>query len=555
MSFFDRFKNPKTAEEKKRIRQERLLLILSGVLLGISFPPFPFPFSLLAFVAFIPFLLVIERRETLLTLNKATYLMSFVFSLITLYWVGSWQPESDPFLMAGGIALLLAYPCVMLIASTLYYLSGKIFPKKINLWFFPVYWVLTEYLLTLTDIHFPWILLGHGQVKFLAFIQAADIIGTFGLSLVVFYINVFLYKAFSNYKNNNRYSVNYLVAGVSIFLLFVVYGLIRISSIELPNRKVRVGLIQPDINPWKKWGTGSLDKMVDDYLALSQQAVDSGAQIIFWPETALPVYLMGGNYQNEVDKIYSFLEKNKVTLLSGMPDIQYYFNKEDAPADAKFNKSTNSYYTAYNALIELTPGTRNYKRYGKMKLVPLGEHVPFSEEFSFLADIFKWGVGLGGWNIGKDTLVFKVPVENNLEKDTISVSGLICFESVFPIFVAAFVQRGAEFIAVVTNDSWYGNSSGPYQHKDFAILRAVENRRSVVRAANGGISCIINPLGEIEAETKMFTKDVLVGDVVLNKEKTFYTEHPKIVTAIISIFSLWVVGINILLFIKKKFDL
>ena len=105
----------------------------------------------------------------------------------------------------------------------------------------------------------------------------------------------------------------------------------------------------------------------------------------------------------------------------------------------------------------------------------------------------------------------------------------------------------------VTNDSWYGNSSGPYQHKEFADLRAVENRRAVVRCANGGVSCIINPLGETIAETEMFIRTVLVGEVPLQNEITFYTEHPAIITTVVSAISLWIVGLNILLFIKLKF--
>ncbi len=138
-----------------------------------------------------------------------------------------------------------------------------------------------------------------------------------------------------------------------------------------------------------------------------------------------------------------------------------------------------------------------------------------------MGDIFKWGVGITGWNIGKDTTVFKIYKDGI---DTIKVGGLVCYESVDPVFVSAFVQKGAEIITVVTNDSWYGKSSGPYQHKDFGILRAVENRRSVVRCANGGISCIINAKGEILSETELYTKTTLVGEVPLQDEKTFFTE-------------------------------
>jgi apolipoprotein N-acyltransferase len=291
--------------------------------------------------------------------------------------------------------------------------------------------------------------------------------------------------------------------------------------------------------------------MVNNYLEQSQEVVDEGAKLILWPETALPVYLMNGNYYPEVNSIYAYLDSNNIALLTGMPQINFYFDDQKFPADAKYNKGGRFHYTTYNSILLLRPGTREYQQYGKMKLVPLGEHVPFVEEFSFLADVFKWGVGLSGWNVGKDTLVFKLP----MNKDTVKIGGLVCYESIFPLFVTNFVKRGAQFIVVVTNDSWYGNSSGPYQHEDFAILRAVENRRSVVRCANGGISCIINPLGKIESETKMFTKTVLVGNVELRSEKTFYTEHPAIITTIISIISLWIVGLNILLYIKNKFKL
>jgi len=116
---------------------------------------------------------------------------------VRLPFTGCWQPEADSFLMIGGGALLLALPAVMIIPSTLYYLSVKVFKVKISFWLFPVFWVTAEYLLTLTDLKFPWLILGDGLAKFTTFIQAADIIGAFGLSLVVLYINLLLYKAYS----------------------------------------------------------------------------------------------------------------------------------------------------------------------------------------------------------------------------------------------------------------------------------------------------------------------------------------------------------------------
>lgn len=552
MKLFSKYKVQLSPEEKKQRRKERLLLILSGIILGISFPPFPFPFTLLIFVGLIPYFIVIKRRTTLASISSATFLFSLVFSLITIYWVGSWSSEADPYLMLAGVALLLVYPCVMLIPSTLFYLTRKVFPKFDAIWFFPLFWVTLEYLLTQTDLRFPWLLLGHGLAKFNLFIQGADIVGTNGLSLIAAYINVLLFKSFFEKNSEEKFRLKPLLIAVFIFLCMMIYGIYKTSTFRISERKVRIGIVQPNLNPWDKWSTGNLSDLLNMYLTLSQKCVDEGAEVILWPETALPVYAFGGTYPMVENSIYNFLDTNHVSLLTGMPDIIYDLNQNNIPEDSKYSGPGNYYYRTYNAVLGLNPGSRNIQRYGKMKLVPLGERVPFVDQFAFLGDLLKWGVGITGWNIGKDTTVFKI---KNEKIDTIKVGGLVCYESVDPVFVTAFVQKGAELITVVTNDSWYGKSSGPYQHKDFAMLRAVENRRSVVRCANGGVSCIINAKGNILAETKMFVKTTLVGEVPLQDEKTFYSENPLIVPILCSVFSFWIFGMNILIWLKSKFKM
>lgn len=539
-----------TAEQKNERRKERLLLILSGILFGISFPPFPFPFTLFLFIAFVPYFYVITKKQTLLKVNSASYLTFFTLSLITIYWVGSWQSKADPFLMLSGAVLVFFYPCVLLIDSTLYFLSRKIFKKDLSLYFFPFFWVTGEYLLTLTDLKFPWLTIGHGLAKFTLFIQIADIIGAFGLSFVVLWINIFIYKGLKSFKNSTKTGVVYFSAAVSIFILVIIYGFVKVSSSGNDERKIRVGIIQPNLDPWNKWELGDLDNILNNYFKLSQKSVDKGAKIILWPETALPVYLFSGAYQDEVDSIYSFLKKNNVSLLTGMPDFQIY--NSNPPRSAKFNEIGKYYYATYNAILLLQPNTFSVQRYGKMQLVPLGEHTPFVDQLPFLGDLLKWGVGISGWNVGQDTTVFKFTPQKN---DTIKIGGLVCYESVFPTFPTYFVDRGAEFLAVLTNDSWYGKLSGPYQHEEFSKLRAVENRKAVVRCANGGVSCLINKYGVTEVETEMFTRTYLVVDVPLNNEKTFYTKNPLIVPVFSSIFSLLILGSSILLWIRKKFKI
>ncbi len=532
-------------------------MIISGILLGVSFPPFPFPFTILMLIGLVPYFIVIERRSRLIEINSATYLMAFVFGLITIYWVGSWQPETDPFLMISGALLLFVNPVFFLIPSTLLYFSRKIFPLSVTLLLFPLFWVSYEYVYMLTELSFPWLTLGNGLPHFISFIQISDIVGTLGLSFLVVMINVLLYKGLTYYLLKRKHSYFHFGIGAALIIMILAYGAYRLNTFKISDRTVRVGLIQPNLDPWEKWSGGSVDQLTQMYLNMSRKAVEKGAELVIWPETALPVFLLSGQYRNSLDSIYTFARTEKVWILTGMPDIRYYEKGSELPEDVKFNKLGEYYYRTYNAIFLFSPYTGEIQRYGKMKLVPFGERVPFVDTFPFLADLLQWGVGISGWNVGKDTLVFKVPlkIKNENAQDTLKLNGLVCYESIYPDFVSSFIQKGAQLITVVTNDSWYGNSSGPYQHEEMSVLRAVENRRSVLRAANGGISCYINPLGITKVQSKMFTKDIIVQDVPLESEETIYTKTHSVLPVLCSVFSLWVVGIFILKKIKKKFKL
>jgi len=184
-------------------------------------------------------------------------------------------------------------------------------------------------------------------------------------------------------------------------------------------------------------------------------------------------------------------------------------------------------------------------------LVPFGEKVPLIEYIPALDRLFKWEVGISSWNVGEDTVVFNADISEKGINDSVKVGAVICIESIYSQFISSFVKKGAQFIAVVTNDSWYGNSSGPYQHHSISLLRAVENRRYVVRAANGGISTIINPLGQAEINSKMFTQDVITGEIGLLNNVTFYTKFPNLITGISVFISLLVMAISFLLKLKN----
>jgi apolipoprotein N-acyltransferase len=548
-------REPLPTDLKKKRNKERLLVIVSALLLGLSYPPVPLPF--LAFGAFIPLLWVLERRDSLAALNRAAYLFGFVFAIITLYWVGAFTEMKDDFLMIGGALTLLYYPVYLLIPVTLYYFARKHLNAAAALYLFPVFWITQEFILNLTDLHFPWLALGNTAATINAFIQPAELIGVMGISLIIVYINVLVYQGtFGITIKRRKFSPQFIIAAVLI-IIPLIYGAIRISGYKVPEEYVKVGVIQPAIDPYDKWNGGSIDDLLNTYLSLSEEVADS-SDIILWPETALPVYLLSGSHSELVNRISDFTKRHSVSIMTGMPHIAYFPDSSNAPDDVKKSLNTGLFYGTYNSILLFSPYETYVQQYGKVKLVPFGEKTPLVRDIPFIADLFKWGVGLSSWNEGQDTTVFYMVRKDTVtdaSADTVCIGGLVCFESVFPFFVPAFTGLGAQFFAVLTNDSWYGNTSGPYQHKEIAVLRAVENRRSVVRAANGGISCIIDPLGRTITETNYNQRTAFYGNVPLADEHTFFSRYPMIIPIAAAILSIWILALALLKRVKKLLKL
>lgn len=541
------FNIPTTPEERGKRNKHVAFAIVSGLLFGLSFPPIPLPY--LSFVALVPYLFILDERDGLGEINKYTYLFMFVGSLISLYWVGSWTADADTFLMVSGALLVFFNPILYLIPSTMFYMNKRVFGNKWALVLLPFNWVAFEYLYTLTEAHFPWLTLGNALPYFNSYIQIADTIGVYGLSLLILFANLFAFYSLRSYQRDSKIRSIYVAPLLMIIILPIIYGYYRTSSYEKSWEEISVGIVQPDFNPTKKWEAGNLDEQLDIYLSMSQTVLDNGAELIVWPETAMPVYLLSKSYESYVERIQKFVDENDVYVMTGMPHAEFFTNPSEAPPDAKTTINSNTKYVSYNSILLFKPDTTDVGIYGKIKLVPFGERIPFVDVVPFMGDIIKWNVGISSWNIGKDTVVFDM---NNYsvydKKNKAKVAGLVCFESIFPDFNAMFVQKGAELIVVVTNDSWYGDSSGPYQHKEIAVLRAVENRRAVVRCANGGVSCVINPLGITEVNTEMFTKDTFVHQAVLKNGLTFYTRNPFLIPYIVCT----VLLLSLILFIGYK---
>ena len=288
-----------------------------------------------------------------------------------------------------------------------------------------------------------------------------------------------------------------------------------------PARPVTVGIIQSNVDPWDKWTANGVETYTL-YMRLTGELLDSAnaprPDIVLWPETAFPFDVLGSQNRELLTSLQQRLGTWHIGLLTGLPHRIVYEDPSAAPHSARRDKRTGQRYDWFNAAAYIEQGTPNPAWYGKMKMVPFAERVPYADVFSFV-DFLRWDVGIGGWQIGPDTTVFEDT------RTGTRFSSIICYESTYPGFVAGFVRKGAEFIALITIDSWWGKMSGAFQHQQIAVLRAVENRRWIARCAVGGISSYIDPWGRAHDKTELFTQRVLSRRIERRNALSWYTAH------------------------------
>lgn len=519
---------------KRKIFNERFLLaFVSGVLLSLSFPPLKTGFF--ATVGFVPLLFLIDRLENYKQLFRYSYIAFFFFNLFTLYWVGGWSKEADPFLMVGCVLLILVHPILFFLPMWFYMFIKKNYGGKLHLFIFPFAFTLFEYFRSTTELAFPWLTIGNTQTYFLEKIQFIEFTGIYGLSFLILTVNVIFYLALKEiFREKNflsKSALRYFIVGVLIYIVPDVYGVYVLkSSDEDSFKEMKVGLIQPDINPWLKW-EGTLAEQLELYMGMTKDLIhrEPDVELVVYPETAITYYFLLSPYRYHFNWFKSQIDSLNVAILTGFPDARFYDDPSQAPPSSHIIKDTGQRYDAYNAMGLFLPGSDKIQKYAKMILVPFGERLPYADVFHFLIEPLQWGVGISNWAKGKDTTVFEMKRRNG---EIVKFSGGVCYESIYPSLIREFVKRGAQFLVVITNDSWYGNTSGPYQHFQYSILRAVENRRSIVRCANGGISGFIDPYGRVQRKTKFHEKTQMADVIRLNDEKTFYTKYGDIIVHI-----------------------
>ncbi|WP_457575521.1 apolipoprotein N-acyltransferase [Desulfomarina sp.] len=482
-----------------------LLTLATPVLLWLSLPGGGELWPLL-FLALVPFLLsVADRTVSMKQVRRYGFVCGFLHFILLLYWIIIVLGRYGGLHWSIAVGALVLFASYMALYFVLFAVSARIvmtaFSPLVALWFLPTLWVGFDWLKGVAFTGIPWMDLGYGLWSAPLFIQSADIFGHHGITWLILFINCLVaLPAAGRCRPIDFRSI--LVSGLLVVLVASGYSFFRRVAVEdslaVESSSIRTGIVQGNIDQSMKWSTTARIATIDKYTELSRTLLrTSQPELLVWPETALPFYPVSGKYMGALKELTS----GGAALLTGAPwyEIVDYGRKK-------------IHY--FNSALLLDDRGKISGKYYKSHLVPFGEYVPLKKFLPFLAPLVE---NTGDFSAGK--------IERPLAWKQGRIGVLICFESVFPELTRKWVMAGANMLVNLTNDAWYGKSSAPHQSLAMAVLRAVESRRSVVRAANTGISAFISPLGEVAGESGLFRPYGHVDDVQLREEKTFWARY------------------------------
>ena len=370
-----------------------------------------------------------------------------------------------------------------------------------GIWLAPVFWVATEWARSVVGTGFPWGLLGSSQAGVLPVVQLASVTGVYGLSALI----VLVSTAAAALSLSRRRADRLGVAAVAALVIAVsVGGTLRLMSDALTRagRVVRVGLLQGSVEQVEKWDPAYRDMILRRYLDLSQRAIGAGAEIVIWPEASTPFYFDAEGVLAE--PVRRLAAQTRTPFIIGTDEYRY---GTDGGGDR-----------IYNSAVVVGGDGKSHGTYRKMRLVPFGEYVPLKPLLFFVAPLVQ---AVSDFSPGTEPVV--------LNADGRRVSVAICYESVYPWIARAFVERGSQLLGTITNDAWFGHSSAAYQHFAQGAIRAVEEGRYVVRAANTGISGAVDPYGRVLLTTPLFEPEAVTVDVRLLDGRTIYSRVGDVV--------------------------
>jgi len=468
-------------------RRLAVLIAAGALLLVASYPPFALaPLTpALSFIALAPaVLLVVEAGSDPRRAFKFGFWYGLAANALVLYWmiIALWR-----FTKLSALAYLATVVCLALFTGTLFWFLVRLRARlpALPLWVtFPIAWTALEWGVGhLGDVRFPWLGLGTSLADAPVLAQWADIAGARGLTLWLAWCGAFLVLGSAALKGGGwrPYLQRRVLPVLATVALAWGYGAWRMKT--LPLRDVgTIGMVQPNVPYDEKWQKARADDIMADLLTLTDRLLAvARPDLIIWPEAAIPGYVQSEPDWNEA--ISRMARASHTPILTG-------------GLYAEFHQGGG--YDSFNAalLYDSTGEWRPHPVYGKHYLVPIVERVPFVPP--------RWFKGLeffGGFSRGKDFTIYPVGIGR--------FGVAICYESAFEELARRYRRGGADFLVNITNDAWYGLTSAPYQHESHLVLRAIETRMGIARAANSGISEFLDPLGRAYSATKLEQQTVL----------------------------------------------
>ncbi|MDO4763508.1 MAG: apolipoprotein N-acyltransferase [Flavobacteriaceae bacterium] len=525
-----------------------LLSILSGVLFSISWPTYGFPFFI--FLAFVPLLYISHnidnQKNKYLKIFGLSYLSFFIWNVATTGWLYNAQnPDGSPALLAAVIPVL-ANSFLMTTAFLQYFWFKRKQNIILSLVFFIAIWMSFEKLHLSWEFTWPWLNLGNVFANYPKIIQWYDTIGATGGSFWILLINSLIFYVLFVAKKENIKKVGAIALGV-IFIPMLISLYKYYYFDEKPLGKVKVMMLQPNLDPYKeKYKKDSL-QIVQELLDLTKEN-EQKIDYYLAPETAFPgrggISERGLKDSESIAMVKQILDKNSI-FVGGLSIYKTFYNEDEKTETAQYLSDYDIWWDSYNSAIQIL-SNQEFNIYHKSKLVPGVEIFPYMNILKpVLGDaMLDFGGTVASLGIDKERKVFTNKYHQG------SLAPIICYESIYGEYCTEYVRKGANFLAIMTNDSWWGVSQGHQQLLAYARLRAIETRREIARSANSGISAHIDAKGEILAQTNYGEKDILVSDIQLYNKKTIYTQIGDIFSKI----SLVILGILLIfrLFKRKK---
>ena len=493
------------------------LSLFCGVLLWLSYPPIDVP--ILPWVALIPLFLVV-----LSTRPWQSFFLALFCGMTFFAGVFSWGLEVGSYTLLHHVLLSLCFSYHLAFIGLIVSFISRCYGPMLALAAAPFVWVSLEYIKSkMFFLAFPWGLLAHTQYRNLEIIQIASIAGAYGVSFLIVLVNAaltaFIYPYFQRLRSSNPFEVeSTLNHGRMRFVLgFValsftagslVHGYLSVPKLNA-GQVLKVAVVQGNIEQKKKWNPRYADFIIETYTELTQRASEDDPDLVIWPEAATPQAI-------DLDKrLYSQVrdvaEESGAAILVGSSSHPKLEGRRSRNQEQGFRNSA--------FLVHPEEG-RGDQRYDKILLLPFGEYLP-------LRDKIPWSLinvpFTTNYVPGKELTIFEGP--------TYRFGVTICWENVFPELVRAFVRQGAQFIVNITNEAWFNETGAPYQFLSMSVFRAVENRVFVVRCANTGISCFIDPSGRITGRVEdakgkdIFVQGILTKAVIPMDSSTLYTRY------------------------------